>query len=50
MARVATIVLGVFAIGTAYLFPRALDLILYAYTFGASGLFFPMLMRRASDV
>ena len=43
MARVATIVLGIFAIGTAYLFPRALDLILYAYTFGAAGLFFPML-------
>ena len=52
MARVATIVLGIFAIGTAYLFPRALDLILYAYTFGAAGLFFPMLgllfWRRAT--
>ena len=42
-ARVATIGLGVLAIGTAYLLPRVLDLILYAYTFGAAGLFFPML-------
>ncbi len=43
VARMATIVLGVLAIGTAYLLPNVLDLILYAYTFGAAGLFFPML-------
>ena len=43
VARVATIVLGVLAIGIAYLVPNVLDLILYAYTFGAAGLFFPML-------
>jgi len=43
VARVATIVLGLLAIGTAYLVPNVLDLILYAYTFGAAGLFFPML-------
>lgn len=43
VARISTIVLGVFAISTAYLIPRVLDLILYAYTFGAAGLFFPML-------
>ena len=43
VGRVATVVLGVLAIGTAYLLPRVLDLILYAYTFGAAGLFFPML-------
>ena len=43
VARVATIGLGALAIGTAYLLPRVLDLILYAYTFGAAGLFFPML-------
>jgi len=27
----------------AYLVPNVLDLILYAYTFGAAGIFFPML-------
>ena len=42
-ARIATIVLGVAAIAIAYLVPNVLDLILYAYTFGAAGLFFPML-------
>lgn len=42
-ARTATLVLGVLAIGTAYLVPNVLDLILYAYTFGAAGIFFPML-------
>ncbi len=43
VARIATIVLGVLGIGMAYLVPNVLDLILYAYTFGAAGLFFPML-------
>ncbi len=43
VARIATIVLGALAIVTAYLLPRVLDLILYAYTFGAAGLFFPTL-------
>ncbi|MCB1845089.1 MAG: hypothetical protein KDI09_19140, partial [Halioglobus sp.] len=43
VARVTTLVLGVLAIGIAYLVPNVLDLILYAYTFGAAGLFFPML-------
>lgn len=43
VARTATIVLGVLSIGMAYLVPNVLELILYAYTFGAAGLFFPML-------
>ncbi|HSD70810.1 MAG TPA: hypothetical protein VLB07_14725, partial [Woeseiaceae bacterium] len=43
VARISTIVLGVLAIGIAYLVPNVLDLILYAYTFGAAGMFFPML-------
>lgn len=43
VARVATVVMGALAIGTAYLVPNVLDLILYAYTFGAAGMFFPML-------
>lgn len=43
VARTATIVLGVLAIAIAYMVPRVLDLILYAYTFGAAGIFFPML-------
>lgn len=43
VARISTIVLGIFAVSTAYLVPRVLDLILYAYTFGAAGIFFPML-------
>jgi SSS family solute:Na+ symporter len=41
--RTATVALGVLAIGIAYLVPNVLDLILYAYTFGAAGIFFPML-------
>ena len=52
VARVLTLVLGVLAIGLAYLAPSVLDLVLYAYTFGAAGLFFPMLgllfWRRAT--
>jgi SSS family solute:Na+ symporter len=43
VARTATVALGVLAIGIAYLVPNVLDLILYAYTFGAAGIFFPML-------
>jgi SSS family solute:Na+ symporter len=43
VARSLTIVLGLLAIGIAYMTPNVLDLILYAYTFGAAGLFFPML-------
>ncbi|MDH5582750.1 MAG: sodium:solute symporter family protein [Gammaproteobacteria bacterium] len=43
VARAATLVLGVLSIGMAYLVPNVLELILYAYTFGAAGLFFPML-------
>jgi len=43
VARIMTIVLGVAAIALAYLTPNVLELILYAYTFGAAGLFFPML-------
>lgn len=43
VARLVTLVLGALAIVIAYLIPRVLDLILYAYTFGAAGLFFPML-------
>ncbi len=43
VARTATLVLGVAGIGIAYLVPNVLDLMLYAYTFGAAGLFFPML-------
>ncbi len=43
VARIATLVLGVLSISLAYLVPSVLDLILYAYTFGAAGLFFPML-------
>ncbi len=43
VARTATLVLGVLAIAMAYLVPNVLDLILYAYTFGAAGIFFPML-------
>ena len=42
-ARFMTWLLGFAAIGLAYLVPNVLDLILYAYTFGAAGLFFPML-------
>ncbi|MDX1517313.1 MAG: sodium/solute symporter, partial [Woeseiaceae bacterium] len=43
IARIATLVLGTLGIAMAYLVPNVLDLILYAYTFGAAGLFFPML-------
>jgi len=43
VARVTTLLLGVLAIFIAYMVPNVLDLILYAYTFGAAGLFFPML-------
>jgi SSS family solute:Na+ symporter len=43
VARVLTLVLGILAIAIAYLAPSVLDLVLYAYTFGAAGLFFPML-------
>ena len=43
VARMATLVFGVLAVGIAYLIPNVLDLILYAYTFGAAGIFFPML-------
>ncbi len=43
VARIATLVLGVLGIALAYLVPNVLDLMLYAYTFGAAGLFFPML-------
>lgn len=43
VARAMTLVLGVLAIAIAYLVPNVLKLILYAYTFGAAGIFFPML-------
>jgi SSS family solute:Na+ symporter len=43
VARISTLVMGVFAIATAWLIPNVLELILYAYTFGAAGIFFPML-------
>ncbi len=43
VARIATVVLGAMAIAIAYAIPNVLDLILYAYTFGAAGIFFPML-------
>jgi len=43
VSRIATIVLGILAIGLAYMVPRIIELVLYAYTFGAAGLFFPML-------
>ncbi len=43
VARISTLVLGTLGIGMAYLVPNVLDLVLYAYTFGAAGLFFPML-------
>ncbi|MCG6879675.1 MAG: sodium:solute symporter family protein [Deltaproteobacteria bacterium] len=43
LARWATIILGVLAIVLAYSVPDILQLVLYAYTFGAAGLFFPML-------
>lgn len=43
IARLAVVVFGLLAIGLAYRVPNVLELILYAYTFGAAGLFFPML-------
>lgn len=43
MARLMTIILGLGTIASAFLVPNVLDLILYAYTFGAAGVFFPML-------
>jgi len=43
VARVLTLVLGALAIALAYRAPSVLGLVLYAYTFGAAGLFFPML-------
>ncbi len=43
LARWATILLGAAAILAAYSTPRVLDLILYAYTFGAAGILFPTL-------
>ncbi len=41
--RLAVLVLGTLAIGLAYQIPKVIDLVMYAYTFGAAGLFFPML-------
>ncbi|MFO7952735.1 MAG: sodium:solute symporter family protein [Bacillota bacterium] len=43
LARIMTLVLGVLAIWLAYSVETVLEAILYAYTFGAAGLFFPML-------
>ena len=43
VALAATLLMGALAILIAYLVPNVLDLILNAYTFGAAGLFFPML-------
>ena len=43
VARWLTLILGVLAIGLAYRVPSIIDVILYAYTFAAAGLFFPML-------
>ncbi len=43
VARIATLVMGVLAIITAYLVPHVLKLILYAYTFGSAGIFAPTL-------
>lgn len=43
VARITTVVFGILTIGGAFLVPNVLDLILYAYTFGAAGIFFPML-------
>ena len=41
--RLAVFILGSLAIGLAYKIPVVIDLVMYAYTFGAAGLFFPML-------
>ncbi|MDW7675934.1 MAG: sodium:solute symporter family protein [Bacillota bacterium] len=43
VGRIATIVLGFLAIYLAYRASSILNIVLYAYTFGAAGLFFPML-------
>ncbi|MTI61770.1 MAG: hypothetical protein FH762_17600 [Firmicutes bacterium] len=43
VGRYATLVLGVLAIYLAYSVPSILSIVLFAYTFGAAGLFFPML-------
>ncbi len=43
VARILTLTLGALAITLAYAVPNVLDLILFAYTFGAAALFFPML-------
>lgn len=43
LARVMTLVLGILAIWLAYSVETVLEAMLYAYTFGAAGLFFPML-------
>ena len=43
VGRIATLVMGVLAIFLAYKVPSILDIVMYAYTFGAAGLFFPML-------
>jgi SSS family solute:Na+ symporter len=42
-ARITTIILGIGTIAGAFLVPNIFDLIIYAYTFGAAGIFFPML-------
>ena len=43
IGRISVIILGGLAIYFAYKVPAVLTIVLYAYTFGASGLFFPML-------
>ncbi|MDI3547522.1 MAG: solute:Na+ symporter, family [Halanaerobiales bacterium] len=43
VGRWATLIMGVLAIYLAYKVPSVLDIVLFAYTFGAAGLFFPML-------
>ncbi len=43
VARFSTVIIGIIAIGSAYLAPSVVKLILYAYTFSAAGVFFPML-------
>ena len=40
VARISTLVMGILAIATAWLIPNVLELILYAYTFGAAGIYF----------
>ena len=42
-ARITTIILRIGTIAGAFLVPNIFDLIIYAYTFGAAGIFFPML-------